>query len=305
MFPDNLFQAAFQQVRIFRFLRYKNETKRIWYWIMTLLQAHTVYVPKKQPFQNVTDQLPTAVLGDEELMRVVQYRSGTNTLGIVFFCLVFGTFLGTLGEKGQVVIDFFKAVFEVIMRMVSTVMWLVSWKLEIILCRFIMEYKYLASRMTPIGITSVIAGKILGVDDLVLVMSQLAWFIVTIAIGVFLYQLVIMQLIYAAFVRKNPFKFYAGLAQGTLTAFAMASTWVVDLRTRARPWEIPFRLPHRASVNVVIVFSDLVASVPHRLSSADILYFLPSILLFLVTRTFSMFTRNGAGLSRDWYSASN
>ncbi|XP_011148456.1 excitatory amino acid transporter isoform X1 [Harpegnathos saltator] len=175
MFPDNLFQAAFQQ-------------------------AHTVYVPKKQPFQNDTDRL-NEVLGDEELMRVIQYRSGTNTLGIVFFCLVFGTFLGTLGEKGQVVIDFFKAVFEVIMRMVSTVMW-----------------------MTPVGITSVIAGKILGVDDLVLVMSQLAWFIVTIAIGVFLYQLVIMQLIYMAFVRKNPFKFYAGLAQGTLTAFAMAST---------------------------------------------------------------------------------
>lgn len=89
----------------------------------THTQAHTVYVPKKQPFQNVTDQVATEVLGSEELMRVVQYRSGTNTLGIVFFCLVFGTFLGTLGEKGQVVIDFFKAVFEVIMRMVSTVMW--------------------------------------------------------------------------------------------------------------------------------------------------------------------------------------
>lgn len=79
-------------------------------------------------------------------------------------------------------------------------------------------------RMTPVGITSVIAGKILGVADLALVMSQLAWFIVTIVIGVFFYQLVIMQLIYLAFVRKNPFKFYAGLAQGTLTAFAMAST---------------------------------------------------------------------------------
>ncbi|KMR05172.1 excitatory amino acid transporter [Lasius niger] len=185
MFPDNLFQAAFQQ-------------------------AHTVYVPKKQPVQNNSDQLSTTeVLGDEELIRVIQYRSGTNTLGIVFFCLVFGTFLGTLGEKGQVVIDFFKAVFEVIMRMVSTVMW-----------------------MTPIGITSVIAGKILGVDDLVLVMSQLAWFIVTIAIGVFLYQLVIMQLIYLAFVRKNPFKFYAGLAQGTLTAFAMASTMTIDCGNR-------------------------------------------------------------------------
>ncbi|CAD6220369.1 GSCOCG00005023001-RA-CDS [Cotesia congregata] len=183
MFPDNLFQAAFQQ-------------------------AHTVYVPKKLPLQNESDRVEStsgsgAVANpDEELVRVIQYRSGTNTLGIVFFCLVFGTFLGTLGEKkGQVVIEFFKAVFEVIMRMVSTVMW-----------------------MTPIGITSVIAGKILGVDDLALVMSQLAWFIVTVVIGVFFYQLVIMQLIYLAFVRKNPFKFYAGLAQGTLTAFAMAST---------------------------------------------------------------------------------
>ena len=88
-------------------------------------QAHTVYVPKTPPFQNLTSVSISSdpVIGDEELMRVTQYRSGTNTLGIVFFCLVFGTFLGTLGEKGQIVIDFFKAVFEVIMRMVSTVMW--------------------------------------------------------------------------------------------------------------------------------------------------------------------------------------
>lgn len=83
-----------------------------------------MYVPKKQFFQNYTERMEsTEGPPDEELMRVIQYRSGTNTLGIVFFCLVFGTFLGTLGEKGQVVIDFFKAVFEVIMRMVSTVMW--------------------------------------------------------------------------------------------------------------------------------------------------------------------------------------
>lgn len=186
MFPDNLFQAAFQQ-------------------------AHTVYVPRKPPIQNQTDGLSVEVVGEKDLIRVIQYRSGTNTLGIVFFCLVFGTFLGTLGEKGQVVIDFFKAVFEVIMRMVSTAMW-----------------------VTPVGITSVIAGKILGVDDLALVMSQLAWFIVTIVIGVFFYQLVVMQLIYLAFVRKNPFRFYAGLAQGTLTAFAMASTQPSGVALRGR-----------------------------------------------------------------------
>lgn len=183
-----------------------------------------MYVPKTQPFRNTSDAISTEVTGDVELTRVTQYRSGTNTLGIVFFCLVFGTFLGTLGEKGQIVIDFFKAVFEVIMRMVSTVMWCVITRALPSAAIESLTGNRSIRRMTPVGITSVIAGKILGVTDLALVMSQLAWFIVTILIGVFFYQLVIMQLIYLAVVRKNPFKFYAGLAQGTLTAFAMAST---------------------------------------------------------------------------------
>lgn len=39
-------------------------------------------------------------------------------------------------------IDFFQAIFEVIMKMVTGVMW-----------------------FTPIGVSSIIAGKILGVDD--------------------------------------------------------------------------------------------------------------------------------------------
>lgn len=128
MFPDNIFQAAFQQVRVTlnlfavvfaatRAIRRHAANANV-----VSPQAHTVYVPKTQPFRNMTDTISTEVMGDVELTRVTQYRSGTNTLGIVFFCLVFGTFLGTLGEKGQIVIDFFKAVFEVIMRMVSTVM---------------------------------------------------------------------------------------------------------------------------------------------------------------------------------------
>lgn len=203
VFPDNLFQAAFQQ-------------------------AHTVYEPSTNPFAPndtgnslyasigiglndtaadlLTDDLSGGSLDAAgaavpSLVRVVQYRPGTNTLGIVFFCLVFGTLLGTIGPKGQVVIDFFAAIFEVVMRMVQCVMWL-----------------------TPVGISSVIAGKILGVQDLALVMAQLMWFIVTIAVGVFFYQLVVMQLIYLVVLRKNPFKFYWGLVHPMLTAFATAST---------------------------------------------------------------------------------
>lgn len=143
---------------------------------------------------------------EEVLVRSIQYRSGTNTLGIVFFCLVFGTLLGTIGEKGQVVVNFFTAVFEVIMKMVTGIMWL-----------------------TPIGISSVIAGKILDVENLNLIMAQLFWFIVTVAIGVFFYQLVVMQTLYFLVLRKNPYKYYCSLIQPMLTAFATASTQVLTI----------------------------------------------------------------------------
>ncbi|XP_052869828.1 excitatory amino acid transporter isoform X1 [Anopheles cruzii] len=186
IFPDNIFQAALQQ-------------------------AHTVYVPSKDGpslASNESDALTTAgapvIEWPEpkvEWTRIVEYRPGTNSLGIVFFCLVFGTLLGTIGSRGYVVVQFFSAIFEVIMKMVTGVMWL-----------------------TPVGISSLIAGKILSVNDIAFVMTQLAWFIFTIALGVFLYQWIILQAIYFVFLRKNPFKFYLGLIQPILTGFATAST---------------------------------------------------------------------------------
>lgn len=138
---------------------------------------------------------------EPEMIRVLQHRSGTNMLGIVFFCLTFGTILSTIGEKGEVVIKFFSAIFEVIMKMV------------ILICMW----------LSPIGISSVIMGKILDVEDLSLVISQLLLFIITVASGVFFYQFIVLQLIYFLVVRKNPFKFYGELVQPMLYAFATAS----------------------------------------------------------------------------------
>ncbi|XP_069704267.1 excitatory amino acid transporter-like isoform X2 [Periplaneta americana] len=216
IFPDNLFQAAFQQ-------------------------AHTVYIPKNVVVHNVTGNETSAamdaieVVTEVELVRTIQYRSGTNTLGIIFFCLVFGTVLGTMGAKAYVVVEFFTTVDEVVMRMVSGVMWL-----------------------TPIGIGSVICGKILSVGDLGLMMQQLGWFIFTVALGVFFYQLVIMQLIYFIIVRRNPYKYYWGLIQATLTAFATASTAAalpvtfrcMDEKVRVDPRISRFILPIGCTINM-------------------------------------------------------
>ena len=153
-----------------------------------------------------------------EADRVVSYREGTNTLGIIGFCLAFGTVLGSLGEAGRLLVELFRIVDEVIMRLVMVIMYI-----------------------SPIGIASIIAAKILGrsdvcmlnltlyllftaVADIALVMSQLGMFILTAVSGVFLYQFVILQLIYLLIVRANPLRFWFGLAQAWVTAWATAST---------------------------------------------------------------------------------
>ena len=69
-----------------------------------ITQAHTKYV---------------------EGAKVVAYRSGTNTLGIIFFCLTFGTVLGSFGKRGRPVIELFHVIDEVIMKMVYGIMWYV------------------------------------------------------------------------------------------------------------------------------------------------------------------------------------
>ena len=128
-------------------------------------------------------------------------RDSTNMLGIICFCLAFGVGLGSLGTKAAGVIEFFAVLDEVIMKMVTTIMWI-----------------------SPVGICSVITAKILAVEDLYLVMTQLAMFLVTACSAIFFYQFTVLQAIYLIIVRKNPFKFWANLFQAWMTAFATAST---------------------------------------------------------------------------------
>ena len=79
---------------------------------------------------------------------------------MIFFCLAFGTVLGSLGSSGKQLVTIFGTIdqveegpemptslasqfLQVIMRMVLTIMW-----------------------VSPLGIASVIAAKILAVDDI-------------------------------------------------------------------------------------------------------------------------------------------
>merc|ERR1712106_222409 len=187
-------------------------------------------------FQAAFQTAGTVVDTDDNdmLSKSLPYRPGTNTLGIIFFCISFGSVLGSLGKAAQLVIDFFKIIDEVIMKMVNTIMWI-----------------------SPIGISSVICAKILAVANLGSVMSQLGLFIFTVCSGIFIYQFTILQAIYFVFVRKNPFKFWWGLFQAWMTAFATASTAAalpINFRcmekNRVDPRISKFVLPIGATVNM-------------------------------------------------------
>lgn len=52
-------------------------------------------------------------------------EGGMNVLGLVVFSVVFGIVLGRIGDKGKPLKAFFEALNEVVMKMVSLVMWYV------------------------------------------------------------------------------------------------------------------------------------------------------------------------------------
>ncbi|XP_073989458.1 excitatory amino acid transporter 2 isoform X1 [Rhodnius prolixus] len=179
--PDNLFQAAFEQ-------------------------TFTEYVPvsiKYEPYETGNSNNKTSAnIGviQKATKRQLQFRDGTNTLGIIFFCLIFGSVLGTLGPHKIVVINFFNVIYEVLLKMLMGAIW-----------------------FTPVGVGSVICGKIISLGQLAHTLTQLSWFIITVAIGIIIYQFIILQIIYYIFVRKNPLKYYMSFGPSIVTAFATAS----------------------------------------------------------------------------------
>lgn len=134
-------------------------------------------------------------------MRELAYRNAPNTLGLVVFCLVFGSAINSIGPKGQVVKAFFSALLDALLSITTKAMWL-----------------------SGIGVCSIIAGKLLVIDDLQEIMTQLAYYMLTVLAGVFIHQTVVMPMIYFAFVRRNPYTFLFSLGEPWITAFAIASS---------------------------------------------------------------------------------
>ncbi|XP_062841016.1 solute carrier family 1 member 9 [Trichomycterus rosablanca] len=169
LFPENLVQACFQQVQ-------------------TVLKKVAV------PLDNQTE--PVFVN-----RKKLEFKWGMNVLGLIGFFITFGLCMGKMGERGKVMSDFFNILNEIIMKMVSMIMW-----------------------YSPVGIASLICGKIAAIGDLEVVAQQLGMYMVTVIVGLIIHGGIILPFIFFAVTRKNPFTFYSGIFQAWITALGTASS---------------------------------------------------------------------------------
>ncbi|XP_028313635.1 excitatory amino acid transporter 1-like isoform X3 [Gouania willdenowi] len=138
---------------------------------------------------------------EEEMIPVPGAVSGINALGLVVFSMCFGLIIGSMGEQGKPLKDFFDCLNEAIMRLVAIIMW-----------------------YAPIGILFLIAGKIVEMEDISAMGGQLGMYTVTVICGLLIHAVLVLPTLYFIITRKNPLVFMAGLLQALITALGTSSS---------------------------------------------------------------------------------
>ncbi|XP_012276011.1 excitatory amino acid transporter 1 [Orussus abietinus] len=130
-----------------------------------------------------------------------KYSNGMNTLGLVIFSIVFGVTLGKMGEPGKPLLDFFTALTDAMMIITNWVIWL-----------------------SPIGVTSLIAAKLLEIEDFGVIVGQLGLYFLTVLLGLIIHGFGTLSVIYFVCTRELPFKALGQMGQVMVTAFGTASS---------------------------------------------------------------------------------
>ncbi|CAD5214621.1 unnamed protein product [Bursaphelenchus xylophilus] len=173
--------------------------------------------------------------GNDRQKLVVEYHMGMNVLGIIVFCIATGLIISFVGEKAKPLADFFVALDIVITTMVGLIMW-----------------------YSPVGIASLIAEKILEIDDIFKTVKTLAMYMITVIAGLAIHLFVTIPTIYFLASRKNPFVYMRGLGQAMATALGTGSSAAslpatfrcLEQNNKCEPRFTKFVLPVGAMINM-------------------------------------------------------
>ncbi|XP_067676494.1 excitatory amino acid transporter 3-like [Haliotis asinina] len=226
LFPDNLVRAAFQSTGT----------------VYTRKEASKGGMVGNETIPPTTGaNLSTNVTHDTQhdddvtWVGKLAYTPGVNTIGLLVYCCVFGAILGKMGKSGKVLLKFFNGITIITMKMVTRAM-----------------------LYSPIGILTLIAGKILAVEDLAETAQHLGMYMVTGLTGLFIHAVIVIPLIYYIFTRRNPFTVTLGILQALVTALgtdSSSATLPVTIRCCEQKLKIDktitrFVLPIGATINM-------------------------------------------------------
>ncbi|MCK4903452.1 MAG: dicarboxylate/amino acid:cation symporter [Candidatus Marinimicrobia bacterium] len=123
-----------------------------------------------------------------------------DILGIIFWCIIFGSVIPRLPDKQRDFLkQFFNAGFQAMMLLTQAII-----------------------KFLPIGVFGLISTAVAttGFE----LFKGVAWYIVTIAVGLTLHAFVVLPIIFLLFTRINPIKHYRAIASAMAAAFSTSSS---------------------------------------------------------------------------------
>ena len=168
----------------------------------TMQQYKTVIIdPRNEAIEDKITGASIDPLKKETWKMKGSWNSSTNILGLVIFFVATGIAISLSGEDGKPLLSFFKSVSHVMMKITN---WIVH--------------------LAPVGVAFLIAGEILHMKSVLAELTKLAWYLITVVLGISIQGFVILPLIYGLITRTLPFRFIGKMGPALATAFGTASS---------------------------------------------------------------------------------
>ncbi|XP_037783057.1 excitatory amino acid transporter-like [Penaeus monodon] len=185
MFPDNLVMASF------------SSTKTIYKKVeATVVRANETLDAVNGTMNGTMNGTAT----EDKYVRSLINSEGTNVMGMIVFCVAFGSLIGQM-QQGKLMVDFFIILNDVVMKMVELIMW-----------------------YSPFGIMCLVIGQIMSIEDLRETAQMLGLYMLTVICGLFVHAVITLPMIYFLVTRKNPATFFRGMVQAWITALGTGSS---------------------------------------------------------------------------------
>ena len=156
----------------------------------------------------VSQIIPLNIVGAASGITYSPSREVANTgqpLPVIFFSIFFGVVVTMIGQKNRIIIDFFDAVFEVLMLMVHAVIWL-----------------------APVGVFALLAWTVarIGLSDFG---PAIGGYMLVVFVGLGIHAFVVLPSVLWIFTRgtsgyTNPFTFFNRMRQALMTAVGTDSS---------------------------------------------------------------------------------